>query len=80
MVEYETDPRSHSVYEVTEVLVEPLNKKKRTPLHLAFTPPQVRPTKRGRKGLMDRFSLHWVGGCCAYTATSHNGVSVLVGC
>lgn len=43
MVEYETDPRSHSVYEVTEVLVEPLNKKKRTPLHLAFTPPQVRP-------------------------------------
>lgn len=41
MVEYETDPKSHSVYEITEVEIDPLNNKKRTPLMLAFSPPQV---------------------------------------
>jgi hypothetical protein len=41
MVEYEVDPKSHSIFEITEVEINPLNKKKRTPLHMAFTPPQV---------------------------------------
>ena len=41
MVEYETDPKSHSAFEVTEVEVNLLNKRKRAALHLAFSPPQV---------------------------------------
>lgn len=43
MVDYATDPKSHSMFEVTEIEVDSVNIKKRTPLHLAFTPPQVRP-------------------------------------
>jgi len=41
MVEFQVNPASHSVYELTQVDIDPLNVKKRTPLHLAFTPPQV---------------------------------------
>ena len=40
MVDFATDPKSHSIFEITNVDVNQLNQKDRSPLHIAFTPPQ----------------------------------------
>lgn len=40
MTDFATDPKSHSIFEITDVDVNQLNEKDRSPLHLVFTPPQ----------------------------------------